>query len=63
MNCEENLDIIQGAAEAISSLLPLKSNKKYENCFAIFNQWRKNKDSKGIDEIVLLAYFYEKVGC
>lgn len=54
-------DILNAAREASSSLLPVKSKERYEKAYNMFCEWRNTKNFKGIDENLMLAYFYEKV--
>jgi len=54
-------NILKAAIEATSQLLPTKSKVKYEKSYAVFCQWRKNMNVNGVDENILIAYFFEKV--
>lgn len=58
---EEYSDILKAALEASSNLLPVKSRERYEKCYTIFCEWRISKQAHGVDENVMLAYFFEKV--
>lgn len=58
---EEFYDILEAASQATSKLLPAKSREKYEKCYALFCQWRTRKRVQGVDENIILAYFFEKV--
>lgn len=58
---EENFDILKAALEASSNLLPAKSRERYEKCYTKFCEWRINKQAHGVDENIMLAYFFEKV--
>lgn len=52
-------DLRQAADTAKQNLLPDKSKKRYENCYAIFNEWCKLKKVRTVTENVILAYFSE----
>lgn len=53
--------ILKAAKEASSSLLPQKSRDRYEKTYSQFCDWRKKKEVEGVDENIMLAYFFEKV--
>lgn len=54
-------NILDCAKEANNSLLPKISHERYNNTYKQFCAWRLLNKADGINETLILAYFYEKV--
>ena len=57
-----NDEIRERADKAKSSIILMKSKKRYEQEFEKFEKWREQMNSPPIDENLLLAYFQKMSG-
>lgn len=53
--------IVESAKATCNALLPETSTNTYNYYYNQFCNWRLSKEIEGINEDLLLAYFYDKV--
>jgi hypothetical protein len=54
-------NILNAAGEALNSLIPEKSQERYDKAYNAFKQWQSENHTMVIEENDLLAYFQELV--
>jgi hypothetical protein len=52
--------VLHEALDALNKVVPAKSKHSYEKEYAIFCEWRKRKQARGVDENIMLAYISER---
>lgn len=61
MSIKVSTQIEVDANAAYDCLLPIKSRNRYDKAYEQFCKWRETNGVEGINEDVLIAFFYNKV--